>query len=236
MDMLPLEQKIEEICGEQNNKLDVDSEVDKLPQFQLKIDDLLSVIDEISKTQKGEEEQNVCDMNIIYDSDMNKINVLEEDGIWNESLVNQGLRTIIRKVQDGYLDTYECYMIKRFLYSENTHEKQCCNDLLDEYYRFIAAFDLPPFCKDREDYMIDINLGEKEYTISDEFNLRYTTIKKDLKGVQRNQIRKTVLDIIKRNSAKNIKNLNNNIYELFCQDSVFKEFVNGTLKPTAVIV
>jgi hypothetical protein len=84
--------------------------------------------------------------------------------------------------------------------------------------------------------MIDINLGEKEYTISDEFNLRYTTIKKDLKGVQRNQIRKTVLDIIKRNSAKNIKNLNNNIYELFCQDSVFKEFVNGTLKPTAVIV
>lgn len=223
IDMQPLDQKIEGIYAENSNKLD-DEDSNKLPQFELKIDDLLSVIDDISKSNRNHD-----DMNIIYDSDLNKINVLEEDGIWNESLVNQGLRTIIGKVQNGYLDRYECYVIRRCVQNRSAYERQCSFELLDEYYRFIATFDLQPFSKDKEDYVIIIEMNEREYTLSDRFYPRYVDIKKNLKGNEKNQIRKTVLDIIKRNSAKNVRTLNTNIYELFCKDAVFKQFMNGAI-------
>jgi hypothetical protein len=99
-------------------------------------------------------------------------------------------------------------------------------ELLDEYYRFIAAFDLIPYCKDRQDSLIDIDIDDTlSYKIADTYYPRFSEIKQNIKIADKTKIRNAVLDIIKRNTNKNIKTLNHNIYELFCKDSIFQNFI-----------
>jgi hypothetical protein len=61
--------------------------------------------------------------------------------------------------------------------------------------------------------------------LSDRLYEIYLKAKKHMKVSERKQIHNKVLDIIKRNSAKSVKTLNSNLYDLFCKDNAFIEFL-----------
>jgi hypothetical protein len=195
--------------------------------LELKMDDLLTAIDEISKSST-----NCENINILYDSDMNKLNVY--DGQWNESIVGKGLRLIIEKLQENYFDHYEQFIIHKYHEASNGFFQQVQKERLDEYYTFIATFDLQPFCQGRSDSELVKNGSTGTYTLSDKLTERFMECKKQVRNAYRTKIHSLVLDIIKRNSAKTVKNLNTNIYDLFCKDTGFKEFLENAEKNNIV--
>lgn len=186
---------------------------------ELRSKDFQKVIDEISQSNK----KDFNDFNIIYDTKMNKISILDDDGEWKESLIQEALYEIIYLVQDNYFDEYETYLIKRIKYGQS-YDAQCAKELLREYYRFISIFDLRPFCiKDDTNFLKDVEYGSA--SIKEEFYPLYQSIKDNVKLGEKKNVHKTVLDIIKRNSAKNVKNLNTSISSLFSNDSDFQQFM-----------
>lgn len=187
----------------------------------LHMDDIHGVIDEISQSRNKDYQ----DLNILYDSELNKINVLDHRGNWQESLVNPGLQKIITTIQQYYLDEYECYLIRKMKCSSKTYDVQCAKELLHEYYLFISAFDLYPYCREGADFNLPFGAEYKNADIQNEFYDLFCKIKQKLKPTDIKNIRKTVLDIIKRNSAKNLKNLNTSISVLFSKNKEFQEFM-----------
>lgn len=220
IDLLSLDEDVNDKYSNLKYRLKKASEhTSRSYNHELRSKDFHKVIDEISQSKKHD----FHDFNIIYDTEMNKISILDDDGEWKETLVQEALYDIIYTVQDNYLDEYEIYLIKR-IKNGNTFDAQCAKELLREYYRFIGVFELPPFCiKDDTNFLTDVEYGST--TIKDEFYPMYASIKSDVKLGEKKNVQKTVLDIIKRNSAKNLKNLNACIYTLFSNDNAFQQFM-----------
>lgn len=197
------------------------------PDFslELKIDDLLSVIEDITSSKKLLEE-----LNILYDSKLDQIN-LKEDSEWKPSIVNLGLKILMEKLQDYYLDYYECSVITKIVNHSNEFNKQQNRELLDEYYKFIAAFDLPPYVKGRSDeYIVRSIQSAQSRIVSKEFMDRYLHVKSKLKPLDRRSIQKGVLDILKRNSTLSINNIRSRISDMFCNDIVFQDFMKEIIQ------
>lgn len=193
--------------------------------FELKIDDLLSVIDEISSVNKHQD-----DLNILYDSKEDRINFKDDDE-WKKSIVIQGLKRILEKLQEYYLDYYECFLITKITSNSVPFVKQQNRELIDVYYRFIAAFDLQPYVHNQRDYYIVKSITDRRATeIAEEFMERYKNVKACLKLSDKRTIKRDVLEIIKKNSASNINTLKTRISDMFCNDSTFKEFMENSVR------
>lgn len=188
-------------------------------RHELKMSDFHNTIDEISQSK----DKDFNDFNIAYDTEINKISILDEDGEWKTSLEGQALQEIVYMIQDNYYDEYETYLIKKIKLS-HAYDAQCAKELLREYYKFISVFDLEPFCtKDDSNFLPDILYGNNH--IHDEFYPMYQDCKRTTKLQEKKTVQKTVLDIIKRNCAKNLKNLNATIRGLFSTDQQFKQYM-----------
>jgi hypothetical protein len=216
----PVDEYLEEKFSDANESLE-----NPMFSFELQVDDLLTVIDEISSSSKRHD-----DMNILYDSKEDKISIKEDDE-WKSSIVNRGLKQILEKLQEFYLDYYECFVITKIITSSNAFVQQQNKELVDVYYRFIAAFDLPPYVKDQRDYYIVKSItNRKETKIADEFMDRYRQVRESLKVCDKRSIRKDVLDIIKKNSTTNMNTLKSRISDMFCDDQTFKEYMENIIK------
>lgn len=223
--MIPLEDKIEERYEEEVCKMHNDT-MQTHDHFR-KIEDFHNVIDEITTTKT----MNHTDIGIIYDTEMNKINILECDGTWKQSLETQGLEDLLWMVQDKYFDEYECYLIQKIRSLDNPRESQKFREFLREYYRFISAFDLQPFCKDHNDtYFLAECEDANAHSCEEEFYELFQDVRTNIKTIEQNKIKRKVADIVKRNSTKNMKVLNNHIAMMFSTDAVFKDFMTKTCK------
>lgn len=220
VDPICLDDNIEDMYKEQSVKLQKDT---YRYAFQLSIDDLLIVMDDISKSKDKDNR----DMNIIYSKEDNKINLLDDDYEWKESLVDKGLRMIVEKVQDGYLHEYERYILKKLKNISEGRMHQELTEQLTEYYKFIGSFDVLPLSYHPDSYVL-VDDGLRTFDIQDKYYSMYKKIKSALKKSETNTIRKCVLDILKRNSEHNVKSANMKLYELFCNDTSFQEFVNAS--------
>jgi hypothetical protein len=223
--LIPLEDKIEdryedEVCKMHNDTMQTHDHFRNIEDFH-------NVIDEITTTKTKDH----TDIGIIYDTEMNKINILDCDGNWKQSLETQGLGEILWMVQDKYFDEYECYLIQKIRILNNLRECQKFREFLRDYYRFICAFDLQPFCKDHNDsYFLPDCEDANAHSCEEEFYDMFQKVRKNMKTIERNKIEKKVADIVKRNSTKNMKVLNNHIAMMFSTDAVFKDFMTKNCK------
>lgn len=170
----------------------------------------------------------VCDskfenLNIIYDHKMNHIK-LYDDGSWKEYLLASGLHKIIVVIQNFYLDYYEVYLIRKYC-RERCQNQAMVRDLIEKYYRFISCFDVEPHCKSRSDGKLLHDEDNDKFDLSDKLYEIYN--KTSITRGELNNIRKEVLDIIKRNTNKNIEEINKRIMELI---NVNEEFKSDILK------
>lgn len=192
--------------------------------YELDKDDLLDIIDQVSKVNFKNQVKTFEDLNILYDKNADKLKIF--DGEWEEMLLNKGIKKILQTIQSYYWDSYECFLLKK-MYDSKTDifNNQRLKELLIEYYKFIGCFDVEPYIKNKEDQEILGYIHDKKniYSISDEYYVIYIKVRDNIKKSEINNVKKAVLDIIRKNSDRNINGLNKKVYELFNVDKAFKD-------------
>lgn len=193
--------------------------------FELKTDDLLDVIDQVSKVNKVKSFE---DLNIYYDKNSDKLKIY--DGEWEEMLIHKGVKKILETIQSYYWDVYEGYLLKKYHRETNSYNRQKYSELLVEYYKFIGCFDVEPYIKNKDDETILGVQGATDFTICDEIYPMYIKTRDNIKKSDINEVKKMVLDIIRKNSNRNVTELNKRIFELFTIDEDFKnQFINVSI-------
>jgi hypothetical protein len=190
----------------------------------LKENDILDIVDNISKVS-----DNFEDFNVLYDADMNKVKLYSRS--WSPLLVDAGVKKLIEIIQDSYLYAYEMYLLKKIHNGKiiNEFERNKYKISLEEYYKFMNIFDIDPYCVDKTDDDI-IENGSDEYTIQDKVHTLYNEMK--ISKSESNKLKKTVTDIIKNNSKYNIKELNKKVLNLI---DINEEFKTELLKNLEII-
>jgi hypothetical protein len=193
---------------------------------------LLEVIDQVSSLVNETFEN----LNIVYDEKFNKLK-LYESGQWNESILISGIRILLMKIQGVYFDPYECYLIRKIEYSTlNLFNKQLFREKLVDYYKFLGSFEIDPYAKDKNDTEIKYNIDDDnfdclaEYTDKNrEVPIRYMSLyvktRDDTKKSESNKIKKDIIDIVKKNSRKNVDELNKKVFAMFNMDEEFKNII-----------
>lgn len=196
---------------------------------QLNLHDMYDIIDAMSDICDGE----IRNFNIIYDEKLNKLKYFS-CGEWKTYLLESGIKELLETIQKCYLDSYECYLIRKINKETSPYNKSSLRELLLDYYRFIACFEITPFVYEKNDYQILYNSDDpkyhetiqpsclEKYVISDEYNNLYNESKSENTVSDVNKQRKAVKDIIKRNTKSNIVELNKKMLSLFQMDEEFK--------------
>jgi len=190
----------------------------------LKREDIIQIFDDISKAHDK------TDLNLFYDSEMNRINIYD-DGCWEEMLLIKGLQRMMNVMQGYFLNAYECYLL-RCIFGENYSAvmKNNSREHLIEYYEFIAAFDIDPYVINKPDNEILFNADDdrflsmdKNYRIEETIFPLYKNKKSKLSHANIEKKKRDVVDILKRNSKRNLHDLNRNIMDLIRVDEGFKK-------------
>lgn len=213
-DMIPLCDDIENMYKSKSEKLRNDS---YKYGFEMDINDLLEIIDTILQCK----DDDYTDLNVIYNTKENKINILDDTLEWASLLVDKGLKGIIEIVQDGYLHEYERYLILKITGSSGMTQQRY-KERLQEYYKFIGSLDGSPLCS-HENLSFQNNFINQQ-VVETYYDL-FKHVKDNCKASEKNYIKRTVIAILKRNSEKNIKSLYTSFYDMFCKDNDFKSFV-----------
>lgn len=229
INLLDFEESIEERFSAKARRL-VENKNTKY-SFALDQNDILQLIDNISKITSDDDFEY---LNIIYDNKHDRFKIYEE-GDWKEWLRVMGVHKIINYLKEYYLDTYEVYLIRRHRDTDiSMQERSQSLELLMKYYKFIGVFDIEPYVKGKSNNKILCNTNNPQhcadydnflvehYTLEDEYYPMYVRTRDNITKSEINEIKKTTIDILKRNSNKSLEQLNKKVTELFNMDEQFK--------------
>jgi hypothetical protein len=202
----------------------------KFKNFELNLQNIIEIIDEITTIN------DITKLNILYDNILDKIKILC-DGEWKLLLIEFGIKDIIDKIQTYYLDSYECYLIRKIKNENILKTKIELQERLYEYYKFLAWFNIEPYIYKKNNNKILFNNNDSEFdkyiddfSIYDEYYDIYRKIISKINKTEQNKVKKGIENIIKKNTKSFIIELNKNILESFKNDEEFKnEFINNIL-------
>jgi hypothetical protein len=198
-------------------------EQNKCNNFHLKIPNMLEVIDATTSINQ------IKEFNIIYDEKLRKIKILSS-GQWDSYLLEQGIQKVMCIIQSCYLDSYECYLIRKIVNSNvDSHVRAQLKESLMEYYQFLASFEATPYVQGKLDNEILYNPDDcrhhedcLSYSVQDEWCAKYKIICNQLTVTTQKKIFKDVHEIIKRNTSANMVDLNKTIVDILTRDDEFK--------------
>jgi len=189
--------------------------------FELDQAKFLDVIDQSMQVDSNNESY----INVLFIQELNKIAMFHDDE-WDSHLVEAGIQRIIKIIRDYYLESYEKYMLNKILREANRISAFDLNKYklqLNEYYQFLACFDVYPAAYQKENCDLLPEYGHANMFHIEEYCMSaYSEIKSKLTKGEKNKMRKLVFEIIKNNTAHNIKNLNKSIIKLANVDEEFK--------------
>lgn len=196
--------------------------------FQLGHTDFLEVVDK--SVQLGST-IDLRGLNLLYINELNKIAIYHDDE-WTHYLFDSGLNKIITIIRNYYLESYEKYILYKIFVDKEATAIECntYKNQLNEYFQFLACFDIFPSSKDQDNLFLpgfshNDNFYLSKFTI-DRYNEQLETLKKS----DKNKIRKTVGDIIKAHNGANVKLLNKYIINLAVNNEAFKTHLLGFAK------
>jgi len=190
--------------------------------FQLDYNNIYEIIDQSVHIKKHEE---ICKMNLHYISELGKIAIYHDDE-WTNYLYDIGLNKVISIIRNYYLESYEKYVLYKIFVDKSASAFECneYKNRLNEYFRFLAVFDIYPSSKDimNEEFLTGFS-HENSFFISDFCMDRYNEQKIGLKKSDISKIRKQIGDIVKNNSTANVRMLNKYVINLAVNDENFKQ-------------
>lgn len=160
-------------------------------------------------------------LSVFYNNMTDKINIYQLDE-WQEYHIDEGIKAIVTIFKECYFDLYEKFLVNKLeTESKLTQKYQMAREHITEYYTFIAAFDLYPWIKDKDDCDIFDDPQKKgTYDIQDYWYAFYSRTK-GIKGPHK-EIRSKIASIIKTNSKTSIYELNKRVMEVITMDEEFK--------------
>lgn len=157
----------------------------------------------------------VQEMNVMYDKVLNRLHIY--GGEWEPFMFKDGVKELIEKIQEIYLDYYEEYLLKQYSLG-SIFDKQCIKEALKEYYEFIECFDIDPrLTTSPEEWVQELCDGD--------IGRLHTKVKDELRASKLKEVRKTVYDVIKTNCTATVLELNKKIVDLIKMDEIFKNRV-----------
>lgn len=154
----------------------------------------------------------VQEMNVMYDKVLNRLHIYS--GEWEPFMFKDGVKELIEKIQETYLDYYEEYLLRQYS-AGSIFDKQCIKEALKEYYEFLECFDIDPrLTTSPEDWVQELS--------DDDIGRLYTKVKDELRASKLKEVRKTVYDVIKTNCTASVMELNKKIVDLIKMDEMFK--------------
>lgn len=227
IEMVDFEDRIEETYRVHAKKL----EYDRYSSFELTLQNLMEIIDTLTTFT------DIDRFNVIYDRIPNKLKIFHS-GEWCCSLLDVGIKDIIMKIKECYLDFYECYLIRKINSPGcNAVYKSRMTELIDEYYKFLACFDIVPFVQgknnneimyppDNPQHHAKVEFHQADmYSIEDQFMARYNKMRTMMMASDLKKIKKDVQEIIKKNTSCSIIDLNKKMMEIIQMDEEFKKQV-----------
>lgn len=187
--------------------------------YYLDIDKLLEVFERILKLKYDD----FTDMNIIYNKDNNNFNILDDTYEWEDFLLERGIKYIIEQVQDGYLHEYERYIVTK-IRSLSGQDQQRYKEYIQEYYKFLASFDMHPLCSYRNK---DINPEFLTDDVIDEFYTIYSSVKDNIRVTERNDLKRRFVEMIKSGCERNKRNFYQEFYKLYNTNENFKRHIES---------
>jgi hypothetical protein len=198
----------------------------------LEKEDLMNIIRDVSRSVKE-----LQDFNIIYDTKYDEILIFEDDE-WQHYSVQTGLEMMFYHIQECLLNAYEVFLIRKMDSTITKHQDRArCRELLTEYYKFLAAFNIDPYVRGKNDFVLKYPSNDEKhhiyvspndpsrYQIEERCMKVYRTCREEMKDVERNAFKKSILGILKLNTLKNIKELDKKVSALFTMDEDFKKIL-----------
>lgn len=175
--------------------------------------------------------KDLTQLNILYEEVAQKLRIFD-DNEWRTVLFDTGISEIIERIKEYYLDVYEQYLL-RLYYDSSTvpSKKEYIREQMQEYYKFIACYELNPYVYNLSDNYIlrqlksTLTKEDDSYEISEKWYTTYKDVKAKLQGIYVNRIKKDVSNIVKRNAKSNVLELNKKVMELIRMDEDFKKDV-----------
>lgn len=202
--LLDFEDHVSQTYHNTIEKLDNDAYKD----FSMNPKTFLEIIDTLTTCESIEK------LNVLYDEQSERIRLVEF-GSWRSKMLESGVDEIMLKIQSGYLDYYEEYLLRR-CEKADAYSLQVLRERLEDYYKFVVCFDLDPCVKDIK--YIENAKTEPIYNM-------YRRIKNELRKTDETKVRREVTRIIRRNCKANIIELNKKIMDLIQVDECFKQHV-----------
>jgi hypothetical protein len=220
IEIMDFEDQIEDHFNSHIKKLDTN----RYSSYRLDFDDMLDVIDKVTYISK-----NVENFNIYYDEIPNKLKIFT-CGEWNTLLLDAGIKQMLHKIKACYLDTYECYLLRKLNDSNiGAHSRMQFKEHLLDYFKFLSCFDISPYVSNASDGDILKN-NDDSYDLQDEWYPKFKGIKESITVTEANKVKKEVKDIVKRNTKSNIIELNKLIMQVFNADTEFKENIINNIE------
>ena len=190
--------------------------------MELKTNDIIKVLNNVSIVNDKKFEN----FNIFYDKKCNEISWYEL-GQWKSELIDNGLKSVLEIVRDNYWNQYELSLIRKIKkVGLSLLEKQKSKELLEEYYRFIACFDIEP-CVYSLNSDSEISYDFSGDDIVNEYKDLFYKLDGKLDKTTIKEIKNKVKETIKNSTLKNIQELNKCVIELIhkSDNNEFKTFL-----------
>lgn len=226
-ELTDFEQKVEDVTSKYATAFQDRRLLDKEPR-RLEQSKLLDTVHLITKSSMPDK----SDMVIFFDFDLDRVYYYVCNK-WEEHNINEGLEYLIDCMVSNCFDYYELYLIRKLQNCRAANQAEL-EDSLEEYYKFTATFNIKPAVRGKCDAAVLHNPDESDYEddpfgdpvethrIADKYNDMYERVKLALTSAQKRELVKSVVDIIKKSSKTNAKELNKSIANLIVRDENFK--------------
>jgi hypothetical protein len=234
LEVMDFESKVEDTYHRDIQRLESNS---FKRDFMLKNSDFYDIVDTLTQVIRGRNRKTFIEfISFMYDNKKKRIKVYAGEK-WEDYLVDKGLTYLVDTIASYYLEVYECYLIRKMTNIEHKSTYLYADFLkcLQDYYTFLACFDVDPYVKHKYDNQVLYNKDDAEYhqkpskddfqayNVCERFHRVYTDIYDAVTNAGKKEIHKKVLDIIKVNSKENVKELDSEVVGLIRLDEEFKK-------------
>lgn len=211
--LIDFEDHVESTFSKQATKLE---NMDYKYGYDLSQDNILRIVDEVTRNSNSQ-------FNLMMDKRFKRLKMYRSKK-WESFLLDIGILELMKIIKSNILDSYEIYLIKQLeIINGNVRDRnQYSNNLLD-YYKFIAALNFMPLvCGKTDDEILCNDNSTNNYRLEMIYMDIYNGVQKNVTNVYRQRIKKTIVDIVDKNTLENIHELNKTVIKLANSDIEFK--------------
>ena len=151
------------------------------------------------------------------------------DDKWESYFMDRGISELLNIIKLYYLDYYEIHLVKKIMIvnssspNVNAFDVNLVKFYLEEYYRFLASFDLEPYVYKKQNREIIENFNSDNPNYIGDYCMKiYNDIKQTIPKSDITKDKNTIIDIIKHNSVISSNNLNKKIMKTINSNDDFK--------------